>query len=87
MAMFLDAAWTVVSVCKYGSIIIALTGVGIFGFYFVRENARSARQGENTIPATAWRGKGPRLGAQLLAAGVVLQLISIIVAVTVPGRL
>jgi hypothetical protein len=86
MGILLDAAWLVVAVFKYGSIIVALTGVAIFGFYFVRDNARAARRGENAVPAAAWRGDGPRLGAWLLVTGVVLQLISIVIAAAVPGR-
>ncbi|HEX4272750.1 MAG TPA: hypothetical protein VHZ32_15250 [Rhizomicrobium sp.] len=86
MAIFLNAAWGLVTVFKYASVIAALTGVGIFGFYFVRENARSAREGANAIPASAWRGTGPQLGVRLVLAGIVLQLLSIIIAVTVPGR-
>ncbi len=86
MGIFLDAAWGLVTAFKYASIVAALTGVGIFGFYFVRENGRSAREGGQTIPDSAWRGRGPRLGVRLLVAGVVLQLLSILIAVTVPGR-
>ena len=86
MTIFLNVAWSLVTIFKYSSIALALAGVGIFGFYFVRENARSARHGENALPTAAWRGEGPKFGAWVLAAGILLQLASILIAVTVPGR-
>jgi hypothetical protein len=86
MKLFLDLAWTLVAVLKYGGLAIALAGVAVFGWHFVRENAHSARDGSSEILPSSWRGPGPMLGAKMLVIGIILQILSVLLAVTLPGR-
>ena len=86
MLLLLNAAWTLSAVLKYCGVAVGVLGVGIFGYYFVRENARSAHIPGNSVPASAWRGRGPKLGIMVLAAGVLMQVVSFIIIVVLPGR-
>ena len=82
----LDSAWTLDGILKYGGLIIALAGVAIFGWYFVRINARAALAERSDIPAQSWRGRGALLGAKILALGIVVQVASFILGAMLPGR-
>lgn len=70
---------------KFAGAAIAVTGVGIFGFYFIRDNGRSARRGESSVPAKAWRGPGPRKAVRIFAAGVFALILSVLVSLILPG--
>ncbi len=72
---------------KFGGLALALIGVAVFGWYFVRGNARAARDGTGGVPPSSWRGPGPILGAKMLAGGIALQVLSVLLAVMFPGRL
>ncbi len=87
MALFLNLAWLSVGVLKFGGLALALIGVAVFGWYFVRGNARAARDGTGKVPISSWRGPGPMLGAKMLAGGIALQVLSVLLAVMLPGRL
>ncbi len=87
MALFLDLAWLIVGVLKFGGLALALIGIAVFGWYFVRGNDRAARDGAGGVPSSSWRGPGPILGAKILAGGIALQLLSVLLAVMLPGRL
>ena len=78
-------AASVSTLLKFAGAAIAVTGVGIFGFYFIRDNGRSARRGENSVPAKAWRGAGPRKAAQIFAAGIFALTLSVLVSLILPG--
>jgi hypothetical protein len=82
----LNLVWALSAILKYGGFAVAVTGVGIFGFFFIRENARSAHGRGNTIPPDAWRGAGPKFGIMVLASGLLLQLVAFLIAVLLPGR-
>lgn len=73
------------SVLKFGGTVTALVGLGIFGFHFIRENGRSARKGQNTVPSRAWRGKGAIKGLRLLTYGAVAIAASIAVSFLLPS--
>ncbi len=87
MAILLSIAWGLVPILKFGGVIIGIAGVAIFGFHFIRENARAARGRGNAIPRAAWRGNGPNLGIRVLAAGVLLQIAAFVIAIALPDRL
>lgn len=84
-AVFLFLVSWLSTVTKFAGAGIALTGLGIFGFYFIRENGRSARKGMNSVPTTAWRGKGPIKGLRYMAYGAILISISIAVSFLLPS--
>jgi hypothetical protein len=85
--LFLNFAWTFVGVLKFGGLVVALIGVAVFGWYFVRGNAQAARDDSNKVPSSSWRGPGPIFGAKILGFGIALQLLSVLLAVALPGRL
>jgi hypothetical protein len=79
---FIAAA--VSTLLKFAGAAIAVTGVGIFGFYFIRDNGRSARRGESSVPAKAWRGPGPRKAARIFAVGISALTLSVLVSLILP---
>jgi hypothetical protein len=85
--MFLSLAWMVVGVLKFGGLGVALIGVAVFGWYFVRGNAQAARSDSDKVPSSSWRGPGPIFGAKILGLGIALQVVSVLVVVALPGRL
>lgn len=87
MTLFLNFAWIFVGVLKFGGLAVALIGVAIFGWYFVRGNAQAAREDASTVPSSSWRGAGPIFGAKILGLGIALQILSVLLAVALPGRL
>jgi hypothetical protein len=87
MTMFLNLAWMFVGILKFGGLAVALIGVAVFGWYFVRENAQAAQGNSNKVPSSSWRGPGPIFGAKILAVGMTLQVMSVLLAVALPGRL
>jgi hypothetical protein len=87
MTLFLNFAWTFVGVLKFGGLAVALIGVAVFGWYFVRGNARAARGDCDKVPSSSWRGPGPILGTKILGVGIALQVLSVLLAGVLPGRL
>ena len=85
--VFLNFAWMFVGLLKFGGLAVALVGVAIFGWYFVRGNAQAARDNADKVPPSSWRGPGPIFGAKILGIGIALQILSVLVSVTLPGRL
>lgn len=83
----MNTLWLTFTILKFGGVGVAVLGVGIFGYFFVRENARSARSSQNVIPMASWRGKGPIVGTMILAAGILAQLAAYLIAITSLGRL
>jgi hypothetical protein len=87
MAVFLNLAWMFVGVLKFGGLAVALSGVAVFGWYFVRGNAQAARDNADKVPSSSWRGPGPIFGAKILGTGIALQVMSALLAAALPGRL
>jgi hypothetical protein len=82
----LDMAWRLVSALKFGGLIAIFSGIAVFGWYFVGDNAQAARGDSKAVPRSAWRGRGPVRGATIVAAGFVLTGLAIALASTLPGR-
>jgi hypothetical protein len=86
MTYFLDAAWTLVRILNFGSLLVAMAGVAIFGWNFVWTIAAAARVKNYEIPAASWWGPRARLGLVIIAAGFALQIVAITFATFLPGR-
>jgi hypothetical protein len=86
MKQLLDIAWILVKTLSFGGLAVALAGVGVFGWHFVRSNAIAGRGEGDHIPAESWRGSGARLGMMIVAAGAGLQIASMLLAALLPGR-
>ena len=86
MNNILDAAWLLSAILKYGGIVVALGGVAIFGWYFVRANAREARKENEEEASVSWGGAGGRSGLKVLGLGILLQLAAFLLAAVLPGR-
>ena len=84
--MLLDAAWLLVRILNWGSLVVELAGVTIFGWQFVRINAAAARTETNQIPHSSWRGPRAKQGFLIAVIGAVMQVVSIILATGLPGR-
>lgn len=82
----LDAGWMLQKTFSLGGLFLALAGVAVFGWHFVRLNALAARGDSGAIPAEAWRGPGARFGYSIFAAGVTLAVASMILAASLPNR-
>lgn len=80
------AASAVATFLKFVGVAFGFAGVMVFGFHFIRENARSARQGESAVRREAWRGEGPKKGIRLFAVGVAVVLASLVVSLILPGQ-
>ena len=84
--MLLSAAWLLHKTLSLGGLAVALAGVAIWGWHFVRINALAARGDTSEIPPESWRGAGARYGLLLLAVGVALALASMVLGAILPGR-
>jgi hypothetical protein len=82
----LDAGWLLQRSLSLGGLVLALAGVAIFGWNFIRLNALVARSDSGAVPPEAWRGAGARFGYLIFAAGVTLAVASTILAASLPGR-
>ncbi len=87
MMQFLNFAWALVGVLKFGGLAVALIGVAVFGWHFVRGNAHAAQDNSDKVPSSSWRGPGPVFGAKILGVGIALQVMSVLLAIALPGRL
>jgi hypothetical protein len=87
MALFLNFVWTFVGMLKFGGLAVALIGVAVFGWYFVRGNAQAARDDPDKVPSSSWRGPGPIFGTKILGVGIALQVLSVLLATALPSRL
>jgi hypothetical protein len=86
MKQLLDIAWILVKILAFGGLGVALTGVAVFGWHFVRHNAIAGQGEGNQVPPESWRGPGARFGLVILAAGAGLQIVSMLLAALLPGR-
>ena len=86
MNNILDVAWSLSAILKFGGIAVALAGVAIFGWYFVRANARAARNESEEGASVAWGGAGAKIGIKILGLGILLQIAAFLLAVVLPGR-
>ena len=86
MKIILDLAWMLSSVLKFGGLALALGGVAMFGWYFVRANARAARNDVGANAAVAWGGADAMKGVKLLALGLAVQVAAFVLILLLPGR-
>ena len=84
--MLLNAAWQFWQILSIGSLVIALIGVAIFGWHFVRINARAERKEGGKIPPESWRGNGAMLGLKILALGAILWASAIALGAILPSQ-
>ena len=87
MNVFLDIAWALVVILRYGSLAVVLLGVAVFGWHFVGINARAAQTERADIPVESWRGTGARAGVKLMALGFAILAASLLLSVLLPPRL
>jgi hypothetical protein len=66
--------WIMGTVLRFGGLLAMFVGVAVFGVHFVGENARAAKHGDGTIPASSWLGAGPRTGMRIFALGAFMLL-------------
>jgi len=77
--------WILVTLLRFGGLPVMFVGVTIFGVYFVGENARAARSGDGTIPASSWQGAGPKTGIGVFALGACMLLCAFFFAMYLPN--
>lgn len=82
MAIALSTAWFLMTVLRYGGVLTVFAGVALFGVYFISGNARPGRDG--AIPASSWRGPGPRKGMKIFAAGAAMLLAAYAIHLLMP---
>ena len=80
MTFLHDGAWILVKTLSYGGLAVALLGVAIFGWHFVRINARAGRGDTNEVPRESWRGRGATLGLKVLLTGAGMQVASFLLS-------
>ncbi len=87
MIYILTAAWVLVAALKWSGLAIALAGVSIFGWYFIRANARAARKDSADVTVVAWGGAAARSGIKILVLGIMVQVVGFLLAMALPGRM
>jgi hypothetical protein len=87
MAFIIGGAWRLTQALNFGGIAVAVIGVAVFGWTFVKLNALAARGESNSVPSASWRGPSARLGMLIFACGVGMQLLGYVMAVLLPHRM
>lgn len=80
----LNLIWTLTGFLKFTGLALALGGVAMFGWYFVRANARAARKDDAPV---AWGGAGAMNGVKILGLGLGVQLLAFVLILLLPGRM
>ncbi|MBA2589094.1 MAG: hypothetical protein H0U98_10790 [Alphaproteobacteria bacterium] len=83
MALVLYSAWFLMTALRYGGVLTVFAGITLFGVYFISGNARAGRDG--AIPASSWRGAGPRKGMKIVALGAAMLLIAHVISLLMPN--
>jgi hypothetical protein len=84
MALALHLAWTLMTVLRFAGIIVIFAGVALFGAFFIAGNAKAA---DGRIPASSWRGPGPRKAMRIIAVGALILLVAFLVSLFLPDGL
>jgi hypothetical protein len=84
MKTLLSAAWSFSFLLSFGGIAIVWAGVGVFGWYFLQANAISARSARSDVPWKSWRGRGPKRGIWIFAAGALALLAAFLLKSALP---
>jgi hypothetical protein len=83
MKIAITLTWVIIRALHIVSLLLLLGGVALFGWHLIRAaSPRSANHGDKLSPEI-WRGKPAMLALKIFGAGVVLQLMSILLAIVV----
>ena len=82
----LNDAWRFTQALNFGGVAVAVAGVGVFGWTFVKLNAIAARGETNTVPSNSWRGKPARLALVIFGVGVAMQVLGYTLGLMLPLR-
>ena len=77
----LHFVWTVMTALRFAGVLVMFAGVGLFGVYFIRGNARSR---DGAVPRSSWLGAGPRKGIRIFAAGLLMVLAAFALSLFMP---
>jgi len=83
MAIVLATAWFLMTALRYGGVLTVFAGVALFGVYFISGNARPGRDG--AIPASSWRGTGPRKGIKIALLGAAMLVTAHAISLFMPN--
>jgi hypothetical protein len=61
--------------------------VALFGWHFVRANARAARKDAGDDAPVAWGGAGAMQGLKILGLGLGVQFAAFVLMLLLPGRM
>jgi hypothetical protein len=70
------------TVLRLAGVVIVFAGVAVFGIFFIGGNARATN---GRIPASSWRGAGPRKGMRIVAVGALLLLAAFLIGSFMPN--
>jgi hypothetical protein len=85
MQFLINTAWILVKLFSYGGLAVMLIGVAVFGWYFVRINAKAGKGDSQDVPRSSWRGKGARRGYWIFGAGIAMQIAAMILSAILPN--
>lgn len=72
------------TVLRFGGLFVVFSGVVVFGMFFIGGNARAIN---GQIPASAWKGAGPKKGMQIIALGTLMLLGAFLIGYWMPNGL
>lgn len=73
MIPIIHLVWILITVLRFAGVIVLFFGVGMFGVYFIGENARAAQTGGG-IPRSSWFGAGPKKAIRIAIFGSLVLL-------------
>jgi hypothetical protein len=84
MVLALHLGWILMTVLRFAGIIIVFAGVALFGIFFIGSNARAV---DGHIPASSWKGAGPKKGIRIIALGALMLLVGSVISLFMPNGL
>ena len=69
---------------RLAGIITVFAGVALFGVFFIGGNARSA---DGQVPASSWKGAGPKKGMRIIGTGCLMLLAAFMIRSLMPNGL
>ena len=84
MALILHLAWIAMTVLRFAGIIVIFGGVTLFGVFFIGGNARATN---GRVPASSWKGAGPKKGMRIVALGALMLLAAFLISKFMPNGL
>ena len=82
MALVLHLAWMSMTVLRVVGVITVFAGVVLFGAFFIGGNARSTN---GRVPASSWKGRGPKKAMRIVAVGALTLLAAFIISSFMPN--